>query len=415
MKRFGLIFAVIFTLSASDDPQRDLEIRAQTSFDRLILASTAQLNDAEGCIQSQAALLPTAPAHELPLLHFRKAYCSLAQATLTSDSAEFLAAASEFDAAAAAWTALPVGKKEQSLSVPVTLRVLGPVARLATNPTGAALESLRQDLNAATQNPACDSYLVSTETCRDIVRLGNLWRARLDSMAGDWQSASALFSSLKARGWSDWSRGRSAFSAADYPAAVESYQAAVTAWRTGRATNLPLLERLEPQPDFAQALTDLGGAQLLARSTEAAIATLTEAAKDDARNSRALYLRARAKETAGRNESALEDLNLASRTAFADESNAENADGHFYRGILLFRSKQFTRAENEFATALNSDPSALLRPDASAWKRYAAVAAGGCGASRTALEQSLASVSPYFPIVEARAVAHACDSSNPAN
>jgi hypothetical protein len=118
---------------------------------------------------------------------------------------------------------------------------------------------------------------------------------------------------------------------------------------------------------------------------------------------------------AGRRDSALEDYNLASRTAFADESDAENAEGHLYRGIFLFSSKQFGRAENEFTSALNSRPPASLQPDATAWKRFSAVAGGACGASRIALEQSLPAVSPYFPAVEARAAASACNSSSPAN
>ncbi len=359
--------------------------------------------------------MPVAPAHELPLVHFRKAYCTLAGATLTHSAQDYLAAAAEFDAAKAAWLAIPVAKKERPLPVPVAIMVLAPVARLQTNPAGAALDSLRPALTAATQNASCDSYVAPLEMCRQTVRLGELWRAHLAANSGDWTTAGAVFTNLHAAGWADWAKGRQAFLSLDYGAAVTSYQAAVNAWRSAQSVNLSVLERLEPKPDLSQTLTDLGGAQLLVDSAAAAIATLTEAANANPMNSRAIYLRARAKEAAGHSEAALDDYNLASRTAFADERDARIAEGHLYRGILLYRNKQFTRAENEFTSSLNAQPSTGLRGDVTAWKRLSAVAGGSCGASRTALDQSLAGVSPYFPKAEARAAAASCDGSAPLN
>jgi len=57
---------------------------------------------------------------------------------------------------------------------------------------------------------------------------------------------------------------------------------------------------------------------------------------------------------------------------------------------------------------LNFDIPSTLRPDASAWRHFSAVASGFCGASRRYLEQSLPSVSPYFPKAEAEAMAAGC-------
>ena len=76
---------------------------------------------------------------------------------------------------------------------------------------------------------------------------------------------------------------------------------------------------------------------------------------------------------------------------------------------MYLRTNEANRfAENEFASALNFDIPASLRPDAIAWRYMATVAEGGCASSRAPLEQSLAEVSPYFPKSEARTLAATC-------
>ena len=107
-------------------------------------------------------------------------------------------------------------------------------------------------------------------------------------------------------------------------------------------------------------------------------------------------------------EAALADYSLASRTALADAQDLSSGEAHLYRGVLLYRRKDYSHAEDEFSSALNFDISTTLRPDAEAWRHMAAVAAGSCGSSRAALEESLTQVTPYFPKDEARALAAAC-------
>jgi Tfp pilus assembly protein PilF len=156
------------------------------------------------------------------------------------------------------------------------------------------------------------------------------------------------------------------------------------------------------------AYTELGGAQLLAGNPSAAVGSLTLAVKESSSNARALYLRARAEEVAGRAEAADSDYSLASRTAFANARDLASGEAHLYRGILLYRRRQYPAAEDEFSSALNFDIAATLRADAAAWRRLAAVVSGSCGASRSALEQALPAASPYFPKDEARAALAAC-------
>jgi tetratricopeptide (TPR) repeat protein len=147
---------------------------------------------------------------------------------------------------------------------------------------------------------------------------------------------------------------------------------------------------------------------LAANDPRTALTNLDAAIRTDAANSRALYLRGLAKQHLGRKDDAMDDLNLASRAAFAKKGDAGAAEAHVYRGISLYWRREFVRAENEFASALNGDIVASWQSDARAWRHLAAVAGGACGASRSALERAMASVSPYFPRAEANAALATC-------
>src|SRR5262249_10825001 len=130
--------------------------------------------------------------------------------------------------------------------------------------------------------------------------------------------------------------------------------------------------------------------------------------KSNPSNPAALYRRAMAHDLAGRPDMALADYNMASRAAFAAASGAASGEAHLYRGIMLYRRKDFARAENEFASALNLEIPVPLRPDAEAWRHLSAVATGACSSAKWSLEAALPSVSPYFPKHEAMQTAANC-------
>src|SRR5215471_12645745 len=69
-------------LFAADEQQIALMLKAQSDFDRVQLAVAPPLRDTAACIQTQAALMTVAQPEDLPLVHFRKGYCTLAGATL---------------------------------------------------------------------------------------------------------------------------------------------------------------------------------------------------------------------------------------------------------------------------------------------------------------------------------------------
>src|SRR5436305_4043056 len=105
MRVFLLTVFVLPTMFAADEVQLALHLKAQTDFDRVELAAVPELQHTLACIQSQAALLPVASRVDLPLVHFRKGYCTLMGATITHAAPDFNAAGAEFDAAIAAWPA----------------------------------------------------------------------------------------------------------------------------------------------------------------------------------------------------------------------------------------------------------------------------------------------------------------------
>ena len=244
--------------------------------------------------------------------------------------------------------------------------------------------------------------------CQRILQIGHQWLGWMALNNDRTIEAAREFSTA---GWPQFTAAREAFDRREYSKAAAEYRQAVGVWEAeAKESAPPLMVRLGPRPDLGLALADLGGAQFLAADTSGAIATLDNAIKVDP-HARSYYLRARAEEVLGRMEAALSDYNLASRTAFAHAKDNVSGEAHLYRGILFYRRKDFSHAEEEFASALNFDIPANLRPDAVAWRALAAVAGGACDASRLQLERALPAISPYFPAAEAQTAISACPST----
>jgi Tfp pilus assembly protein PilF len=407
----ALAFLFVPALFAADEQQLALALRAQTDFDRAALAAIPQLPDTARCIQSQAALLSVTRPNELSLVHYRKGFCTLASATVTNNAAEFRDAAGEFDKAIESWPDRALGNPKNSPPEPVSsgLRVLAAVARLKAGADPATADQARQEIAAAVQPAACASNIMTSSYCQGLLQTGRDWLGWMAFQRNDLYEAARDFADVPQVPWAQWTAGRQAFVDRQYKDAAAHYRRAVDTWVAAeRNQSGSLRERLEPSPEIPQALTDLGGSQLLSGDLPAATASLDAALKADPSLARAAYLRARVYELAGNTEQALAEYNLASRTAFANAKDLASGEAHLYRGILMYRRKDYAHAENEFASALNFDISPALRPDAVAWRHMAAVSGGSCGVSRQYLEESLAQVSPYFPKEEARMVAASC-------
>jgi tetratricopeptide (TPR) repeat protein len=413
MYRWLFIFVGACALSAADDQHLLLALKAQSEFDRVELTPLPDLRNTVSCVQTQAALLPLTSPEELPLILYRKGFCSLAGAILTHNSNEFSDAAAEFDRAIEGWPARAqhVDRKKPPEPVPSGLYVLAALARLEAGWDDASLDRAQAQIAAFVEMPLCSSSIMPPSFCGEVLQTGRQWLGWMTLRHDLLDDAERYFKGSAGTGWPEWVAGRKAFLAKRYPEAVSQYGQAVD---LARKEPTSLIGRLGPRPDLPAELTQLGGAQLLAGNTTAAVAALDEAVKDDQSNARALYLRARAKELAGQTEAASADYNLASRTAFANAKELASGEAHLYRGIMLYRRKDYGHAEDEFANALNFEISAGLRADAVAWRHLAAVANGSCATSRQNLERSLPGVSPYFPRDEARTAITACPPATPA-
>jgi tetratricopeptide (TPR) repeat protein len=404
----GLVF--ISLLSAADEQQLAISLKAQTDFERVELSAMPLLPDTQSCAQSQAAAISVALPEDLSTLHYRKGYCLLAGATVTGNRQEYAGAASELDKAIEAWPARVRKPVKNAPPQPVSsgLLALDALAHLSVDGEAAA----RPLLLAAVKAPACSTGLTQEQVCRQWVETARQWLGRMALNAESLDEAVTEFSGEQDTGWLDWAQGKRAFAAGNYAQAASRYSSAIQTWKAvWRPEGPTFARRLGPRPDLAAALADLGGAQLLAGNAQAT-ATLDAALKIDPASARAFYLRARARELSGRASDALADYNLAARAAFAASQDLASGEAHLYRGILLFRRKDYPRAEDEFASALNFSIAAGLRPDAEAWRYLAAVASGSCAAARQDLERTIAGVSPYFPKQEARAIAASCPTSS---
>lgn len=367
---------------AADLQKLALSQKAQADYDRVRMATVPQLADTLVCQQSQAALLATALPAEAPLIRSRKGYCALIGATIAGQPSEFQAAARDLDAAG--------------------MPVLAAIARLKS---GADRTAAGAALEKALPSQSCPAGW-SPADCQTFQQAGRQWLGWLALQNGRIEEAERY---LTTGAWSDWIIGQQDFQQHNFAQAAARYRSAIDAWRQLASEPAPLLkDRLAPRADLGAALADLGGAELLAGKPAAAIAALDQSVRVAPRQAWAYYVRARAKDAEGQKDAALADYNMASRTAFAAGGDTTSGEAHLYRGVLLYQRKDYARAENEFASALNFDIPGKLRPDTEAWLHLAAVASGGCTASRDELQRSLAAASPFFPAGEARGRIAAC-------
>jgi tetratricopeptide (TPR) repeat protein len=410
MKAWMLTLLGTSALMAADQEQLARAWKAQADFDRVTLSAVPPLHDTTVCVQTQASLIPVATRDELPLVHYRKGYCTLASATITHDSVGFTDAAAEFNKAIESWQARATAEKNKPPE-PVSpgLRVLASVARLKAGPDGDGVKRAEQEISAALQGPPCAPGVMTLSSCQAALQTGKQWVGWMALERGDLDNAAGDFAGSGAPGWTEWVAGRKAFRAGKYKESASQYRLAVDAWKHVQQEPSPsVMASLGPKPDIGEALTDFGGALLLAGEPAAATATLDEAIQWAPANSRAFYLRARAKGLAGYTEASLADYNMAARAAFAAAQDLASGEAHLYRGILLYRRRDYPRAEAEFSSALNFEVPASLLADTVAWRHLAAVAGGACSVSRELLEQSLSAVSPFFPRDEAGALVRAC-------
>lgn len=404
MRTLLLALTISAALHAADPQKLALTNAADADFSRVVSNSVPDLPSATKCVQSQAMVAAVAARDQVAEITFRKAYCQLAAATATLDATSFGKAADTVDDAIADAQAA-AAKQKIPETIPPAWRILASVARLNA---GASAESEEKQLDAAVSAATSLGNGCGADTqqlCHRVQQLGSAWLGRIAMERGDLQAAARLFSAADAPEWAAWTAGRLAYNAQNFRQAAADYGRAIQMWRARPAS---IDGRLSPKPDMSQMLSDWGGTQLASGDADAALVNLEAAIKLDSGNARAHYLRGIARQRMGRDDASTEDFDLASRAALARRDTAAAAEAHFYRGIVLYRRKEFVRAEEEFSSAMSADIKTEWRTDARAWRYLAAVAQGSCGASRENLSRAEASASPYFPKQQAASVMAAC-------
>jgi len=408
----SLCSCLIFSaLCASGQDHLALVVRATSDFERVELAARPSLQDTIACVQSQAAVLPVARFTERHLVHYRKGYCTLVGAGLNNDRAAYQDAAAEFEHAIASWPT-----KNPSLDqVTSGLRILAAVARLGggrdPDIRSEVINFVERELRAALNPKQCPgTLLMSTQSCENMAGIGRLWLGWIENRKNNLAEAARFLETAPESGWTPWVQGRRHLEQGRYVEAVSSFDKALRSWlEQERKGYYGLAGLLGPRPDVAQAQYQLAEAQFLTQEYQAAVDSLEQAIKKRPQNAQAIFLRARAKELLGMAQPALADYELASRTAFANVgAPAASGQAHLYRGIWLFRRKDYERAENAFASALNFDPGERAKADAIAWRHMAAVASGSCGVSSEGLRSALVTTSELFPRSEAQALLQQC-------
>jgi tetratricopeptide (TPR) repeat protein len=402
MGRFRVL-AYSFLLASAALGADDLTLltRAVADYERVELSDRPNLKDAIACVQSQAALLPVTRPSEQYLVHFRKGVCEMVAGRLRNSRDEYRDAVTDFEQAFAKWPA-----RSRSGEVPVTagLRV-----SLAMGKVHAAEEpnwsQVSAELRSILAEPNCPgTLLMSSAACQEYVHSGRLWLGWALYRQGEFDAAAKALESANTSPWGLLVQGRRALAQGHHEEAAGLIERALQAWAVPRTGVRGLLapEIDEPGTRYRLARALYGG-----RRYAEAISAVEASLKLRPRDSAALYLRARARETQGLEKEALADFDLASRAAFADAGSTSGA-AHFYRGIAQFRRGDFERAESSFASALNFEAPSEMGPDIQAWRHIAAVANGGCEASAPLLQESIPRTSILFPKEEAETLLRTC-------
>ena len=401
MPRFGVFTyaALMMTgpLLASDD--LGLLSRAAYEFGRVHGAPRPELKNAIGCVQSQAALLPVAGPEEQHAVHFRKGLCELVAGRLRGSEKENRDAVADLQQTIAKWPATSPG-----LSGGV--RVALAVARLQVEGEEATvLENIARDLQAVIVRPQClGSVPMSITECERYVDLGRVWLGWIRFRQGRLTESEEMLQRVPMTWWSQRVAGRNALGRRRYSEAVWRFERALAAPAPGGIPGA-----LMPRADSPRMLYEFAEARAFAGNPAAALDTVNEAIKADPKNAQALFLRARLREMSGLSKESQADYELASRTAFANvDTPFEAGYAHYYRGVSLFRRRDFARAENEFASALNFEIAEDAKPDVNAWRSMAVLAGGACGSSAVQLRAALSGTSPLFPTVEAEQLLAGC-------
>jgi tetratricopeptide (TPR) repeat protein len=404
--------AVVALLAAGCVPGHaqplSLRAKAKLDFDKVDAEPIPDMASTEACVQSNGAAIPVTHAEERYQLYYRKGYCELFRALVDGASDSFQAAARDFTEAIVTWP------KKATTPPPGGLRALVSIAHLEQGRLADSYPDLGRELGAVVEQPDCVAApIMAVGFCTAVIDTARTWLGWLAYNKNDFTEAARLLEPLTqgkpASPWALWIQGRLAQQQSHVADAVALYEKALAAWIASAQSAAPdVVTLLGPKLDTGAVHYQLGLADYSRQKYEEAISHFDASLKRNPKNSYAIFLRARSKAVLHLDVAALDDYALATQTARVENDSSWNvAQAHYYRGLLLYQSKDYPGAEGEFSLALGGRLGDIGKPDVNAWKVMSAVAGNGCK-SGDALDAAAQAASDKFPKAQADALVFDC-------
>ena len=393
-----------FLLPALPAQTQSPALRAKAAFEKVDTSPIPSLADAKACAEAHAALLPQVRQDQKYLVHYRKGYCEIFAAVASKQVPDYEAASQDLTQAVLAWPAQGAGAKSSGLRA--LLAIANLQGGIKTNPQADVVQELTS-LNAPLE---CSSTAVmQTSFCQALAATAQIWLGWLAFQQGRPEDAAKVLEAQPDSPWSLWISGRQMQRARRFPEAISAMEKALTAWEQSDRSQSPAVQHLlGPKPDYARCFYELGDAQYRAEKYEAAVKSLDEAFRRGSPGAFAYFLRGRSKDLLADAAGAMADYEAATRIA-KQNSDTSWAVGqaYYYRGLRLYRDKQYSQAEVEFGNALGSALGEVPKAEAAAWRELSKAASGGCQAL-DALEASVRSTSDPFLSLEAKTLIFRC-------
>jgi len=379
--------------------------KAGADFDKVDAAPIPNIQDAMSCVQSNAAAVAAVRPDERYLYQFRKGYCELFGAVLTGTSDGFRAAASDFTDAVFSWPLKTVP------GPPSALAALISIAHLEQGRMVDAYPDLTREMESILAVSGCPATpIMSPAFCSDLLVTAKVWLGWLAYRKSDYPKAAQYFSASATSPWNSWIAGRIAQQEKRPTEAAEFYRKALDGWAANEKDPNPnVVTLLGPKPDSIAGYYELGVMDFEAGRFAAAIPRFDAVIKAAPKNSYAIFLRARSKDGLQQYTAAIDDYALAVQTARTYEDSSWNiGQAYYHRGLLLYREKDFARAESEFGNAITAAAKEIPVGDLNAWRTMAQVSGSDCGGPLDALESNALASSDQFPKAEAAALVIDC-------
>jgi len=396
---------VVGTAALGQNRPSPLVSKASLDFDKVDSAPIPTVSDTMRCVQSNAAAVPVVRPEERYLFNYRKGYCELFGAVLIGNSEGFQAAAADFNETVTNWP------KKMVVGPPAGLRALSAIARIEQGRMVDSYPDIVKDLTSIAADPNCSATpVMSTSFCSALLETVRTWLGWLAYRKSDFAQATQLLKASAGSPWNLFVSGRVAQDQKRLPEAANLYLKALSVWAGAqKSPNPDVVTLLGPKLDTSAIYYQLGLVDYANQNYESAIARFDAVLKESPRNSYAIFLRARSKESLRLYAPALDDYSLAIQTARATNDSSWNVgQAHYSRGLLLYRAKDFARAEAEFANTSGARLTEVTQSDVAAWRAMAFVAGGGCKVPLDGLEAAAKAASNQFPKAEADALVYDC-------